>query len=49
MTQPYDVIFIGSGIGSLAAASLLSQWEIGLRGCAHILQPWHLSKLLRLV
>jgi hypothetical protein len=32
MTQPYDVIFIGSGIGSLAAASLLSQWEIGLRG-----------------
>ncbi len=25
--QNYDVIFIGSGIGSLTAASLLSQWE----------------------
>ena len=27
MPKQYDVIFIGSGIGSLAAASLLSQWE----------------------
>lgn len=27
MQEKYDVIFIGSGIGSLAAASLLSQWE----------------------
>lgn len=27
MHENYDVIFIGSGIGSLAAASLLSQWE----------------------
>ncbi|MBV6494363.1 MAG: hypothetical protein LDLANPLL_02395 [Turneriella sp.] len=26
-TDKYDVIFIGSGIGSLAAASLLAQWE----------------------
>ncbi len=27
LQDSYDVIFIGSGIGSLAAASLLSQWE----------------------
>lgn len=27
MAEQYDVIFIGSGIGSLAAASLLAQWE----------------------
>jgi all-trans-retinol 13,14-reductase len=26
-TERYDCIFIGSGIGSLAAASLLAQWE----------------------
>ena len=27
MQKDYDVIFIGSGIGTLAAASLLTQWE----------------------
>ncbi|AFM13081.1 phytoene desaturase family protein [Turneriella parva] len=34
----YDVIFIGSGIGSLAAASLLAQWE--KKRCLIIEKHW---------
>ncbi|GAB4427433.1 MAG: NAD(P)/FAD-dependent oxidoreductase [Turneriella sp.] len=38
MSPQYDVIFVGSGIGSLAAASLLSQWEN--RRCLIIEKHW---------
>jgi all-trans-retinol 13,14-reductase len=38
MSEQYDVIFIGSGIGSLAAASLLAQWE--KKRCLIIEKHW---------
>lgn len=37
----YDVIFIGSGIGSLAAASLLAQWE--KKRCLIIEKHWQVG------